>query len=113
QRLRECKEKEALAVKAALGDRAHDMLRIDGLATHPGKRHRGYGSALIAAANVRADEFMLASWLTTSNIKHTRFFERFGFATVNKFRVGEANPTWQRPPVIVRIVRRSFHPPLL
>ena len=53
QRLREWRNEEALAIQAALGDRVHEMFRVDGFATHPAKRHRGYGSALLAASNVR------------------------------------------------------------
>ncbi|KAH9928721.1 uncharacterized protein B0H18DRAFT_246915 [Fomitopsis serialis] len=111
-RFQEWRQKQAQAIRAAFGEREQDMFRVDGLATRPEKRHRGYGSALMAAANVRADELGLASWLSTSNIKNTAFYEHFGFATVHEYMVGEANPNWARPPVVVKIMVRESQPAL-
>ncbi|KZT73056.1 hypothetical protein DAEQUDRAFT_504946 [Daedalea quercina L-15889] len=106
-RFQEWKEKEHLAVRDAFGERVRDMLRVDTLATRPGKRHQGYGSALLAAANIRADELALASWLSTSNPRCATLLEHLGFATVKDYLVGEANPNWLGPPVVVRIMLRE------
>lgn len=64
----------------------------------------------MAAANVRADELGLASWLSISNVKNTAFYEYLGFVTVHEYTMGEASSSWARPPVVVRImVRESQH----
>ncbi|KAH9838324.1 uncharacterized protein C8Q71DRAFT_722536 [Rhodofomes roseus] len=99
----ECKEKENSAIRATFGERVRDMFRVDGLATRPSQRHRGYGSALMAAANIHADELGMNAWLTTSNVRNKAFYEHFGFVTVREYLVGEDNPRWPRPPVVVRI----------
>lgn len=45
-------------------------------------------------------------WLVTTDAY--AFYEFLGFATVRSFIVGDANPTWAKAPITVRVVSR--HP---
>ncbi|TFY54738.1 hypothetical protein EVJ58_g8681 [Rhodofomes roseus] len=107
KRIAEMMSKQDAAIKSALGDKIQGMFAVEGLATHPNKQGRGYGSALMAAANAKADALGVASWLSSSNIANTAFYESCGFAVVKEFAIGEDNPTWTEPPVIVRIMARE------
>jgi len=107
KRMGETMQKQDAAIKAAIGERMHSMFAAHDLATHPGKQGRGYGSALMAAANAKADALGLASWLSSSNIANTAFYESCGFVVVREFAIGDENPTWTKPPIIVRIMVRE------
>ncbi|KZT73054.1 hypothetical protein DAEQUDRAFT_722157 [Daedalea quercina L-15889] len=109
KRWSETMEKQDAAIQEAIGERIRGMFCVYDLAAHPDRQGRGYGSALMAAANAKADDLGLASWLVSSNINNTAFYESCGFVTVRQFAVGEDNPTWTKPPVVVSIMVREAH----
>jgi hypothetical protein len=45
------------------------------------------------------------TWLQSSNIANTEFYNSHGFFTIAEVVVGENNPTWDGEPVVVSIVR--------
>ncbi|EPT01389.1 hypothetical protein FOMPIDRAFT_1120465 [Fomitopsis schrenkii] len=96
------------AIEAGLGGGVGNMFAVHDLAAHPKRQGRGYGKALLNAANAKADALGLTTWLASSNINNTAFYESCGFKTVREFSVGDDDPTWAKPPVILKIVR----PPL-
>ncbi|KAH9928733.1 uncharacterized protein B0H18DRAFT_247132 [Fomitopsis serialis] len=107
KRMEETMQKQDAAIKAAIGERIHSMFAAHDLATHPGKQGRGYGGALVAAANAKADALGAASWLSSSNVANTAFYESCGFVVVREFAIGDENPTWMEPPIVVRIMVRE------
>lgn len=56
-------------------------------------------------ARGKADLTHTGSWLESSNIKNTEFYESHGFVGVVDVVIGNHNPTWHEPPVIVKVVR--------
>jgi len=107
KRWKELKSKLSVAIEAALGDRLKEMVSLDSLATNPKKQGRGYGTALVASVSAKADAEARSTWLCSSNILNTGFYESCGFTTIAEFTLGEANPTWDRPPVIIRLMERK------
>ena len=53
---------------------------------------------------VQADALLCATYLTSSNVDNTQFYEACGFKTVAEITLGEGNPDWKEPPVIVQYV---------
>lgn len=53
---------------------------------------------------VQADSIGCASWLLSSNVANTRFYESWGYVTVKEIMIGENNATWKKPPFPVLIV---------
>lgn len=107
KRGKELDTKLAQAVKSAFGENTEDMFAVQLLATHPRAQGRGYGAALVASVTAKADADNRRTWLVSSNVANTWFYEHCGFTTVAEFAVGEGNPTWTKPPVIVRVMARE------
>lgn len=45
-----------------------------------------------------------ASWLLSSNVVNTRFYESWGYVIVKEIRIGEDNHTWRKSPFRVLVV---------
>ncbi|OBZ76512.1 hypothetical protein A0H81_03767 [Grifola frondosa] len=100
KRRQEFSMKVSALVRSALGDRVADMIEIHSLATSPAKQGRGYGSAL-------ADAEGRATWLITSDAY--KFYESVGFSVAAACTLGEDNPTWNKPPIVIRVMVREAH----
>ncbi|CCL98799.1 uncharacterized protein FIBRA_00804 [Fibroporia radiculosa] len=107
RRRAEANSKLNAANEAIFGKGPYDMVLLMELATTPEKQGRGYGTALVAAVTDIADAIGKRTWLQSSNIANTMFYERCGFVTVGGYKLGDTNPTWTKPPVIVRIMMRE------
>ncbi|KAI0700775.1 hypothetical protein BC835DRAFT_367096 [Cytidiella melzeri] len=90
-----------------LGDSRKDMAYLALLATTPVKQGRGYASALVKMVVEEADAQGRMVWLMSSNIVNTGFYNSHGFVTKVKITVGEDNPTWDRPPVVICLMVRN------
>ena len=44
-------------------------------------------------------------WLHSSNVANNPFYQSHGYEIIEEVKVGEDNPTWDREPVVVAIVR--------
>lgn len=119
------------AIKEAFGNRIEHMYAVESLATDPKMQGRGYGTALVATvtdkasiahgrcvfsyiytviwltSGKKADAQWLDTWLVSSNVANTGFYEHCGFQTVSTFTLGDGNPTWTRSPVVVTVVRKD------
>ncbi|EPT01386.1 hypothetical protein FOMPIDRAFT_1120624, partial [Fomitopsis schrenkii] len=104
-RRKEYMDKVDVATKAAFGDDIGHMLQVVNLATAPAHQGKGYGSALMKRANTEADRLGCTSWLLSSNIANTPFYESCGFKGVKEVVMGDNNPTWTKPPFKMLIVR--------
>lgn len=98
------------AIKEAFGNRIEHMYAVESLATDPKMQGRGYGTALVATVTDKADAQWLDTWLVSSNVANTGFYEHCGFQTVSTFTLGDGNPTWTRSPVVVTVMIREFRP---
>ncbi|KAF8165511.1 hypothetical protein B0H34DRAFT_241977 [Crassisporium funariophilum] len=107
KRLKEVREKLDKVVAETLGDRKEQMLYIDLVATEPKSQGHGYGGALVDAVTTLADLMGQATWLQSSNIDNTEFYNSHGFVTVGKAYIGDDNPEWHGGPVIVSIMVRE------
>ncbi|KAI0926925.1 hypothetical protein AcV5_007596 [Taiwanofungus camphoratus] len=74
-RRREWSEKLDATVKEALGDEFDSMINLTNLATVPEKQGRGYGTALVRHVTAQADVQQCSTWLTSSNVVNTKFYE--------------------------------------
>ncbi|KAH9937501.1 uncharacterized protein B0H18DRAFT_199934 [Fomitopsis serialis] len=106
KRRTEVHEKLTAAIASALGDRAAELISLDGLCTAPEKQGLGYASVLLDELFTMADAQSRGTWLITTHRTQT-FYERFGFKTIASFSVGETNPTWKGDPVIVCLMLRE------
>lgn len=53
----------------------------------------------------QADRRCLPTYLISSNVKaNTGFYNSLGFFTVKELLLGDDNPTWKEPPVVVAVV---------
>lgn len=107
------------------------MFFIQLIATMPAYRRHGYASALVNMATaeastshpqlensshythllLQADTQGRASWLVSSNISNEPFYNSLGFSTRANVILGDDNPTWHKPPVVVKIVcPQSYNP---
>ncbi|KAI0916978.1 hypothetical protein AcW1_007708 [Taiwanofungus camphoratus] len=107
RRRKESSDKLDVAINAAIGDQKEDMIYLASLATAPAKQGRGYGTMLVHAVTAIADEQSRTTWLCSSNIKNTGFYEYCGFSVIGEISLGDNNPTWTKPPVVVRIMVRK------
>ena len=53
----------------------------------------------------QADRLGCSSWLLSSNVVNTPFYEHCGFSIVKEIVMGDDNPAWTRPPFKMLIVR--------
>ncbi|KAH9948423.1 hypothetical protein B0H21DRAFT_734162 [Amylocystis lapponica] len=100
------------AMKEAFGgnDGELQMVNLSALCTHPSKQRRGYGTALVKFITDKADALACPTYLCSSNIDNTTFYEQCGFITVAKFTLGDTNPAWHAPPVLVLMMMRPYVP---
>ncbi|EKM54617.1 uncharacterized protein PHACADRAFT_185527 [Phanerochaete carnosa HHB-10118-sp] len=86
-----------------LGDREEEAIYLQILATTPEKQGRGYASALIRTVTGIADAQRRATFLLSSNLINTGFYNSFGFVEGAKIVLGNDDPTWREPPVVVLV----------
>ncbi|OCH92163.1 hypothetical protein OBBRIDRAFT_791545 [Obba rivulosa] len=98
--------KQQAVTEKIIGDEVKEMVTLRALATAPAKQRRGYGSMLVRVVTAVADAQGRSTWVTSSNVDNTGFYESFGFKVVGEFNMGEGNPAWDKPPVVVRILVR-------
>lgn len=111
------------SISATLGERVDEMYYLDSLATAPEYQGRGYGGVLVDAVNhmVRggfdridrisahhmdhwqAEQHGRAIWLV-STLDNATFYGLHGYSIASRFTIGEANPTWHKPPVVITLV---------
>ncbi|KAG9218881.1 hypothetical protein CCMSSC00406_0001005 [Pleurotus cornucopiae] len=103
KRRKEVLGKITSATESIYGDRVKDMVHIDGLATSPQSQGRGYAGALLDAVTAKADTASRATYLESSNVANTGFYESHGFITVGEIVCGDDNPAWKEPPVVVKL----------
>jgi hypothetical protein len=58
---------------------------------------------------VKADAHGRASWLLSSNINNTGFYNSFGYITQAEIILGDDDPDWTEPPFVVTLVRFYDH----
>jgi len=109
RRAAEVKAKIQIAVSRSLGDRVKNMLYVDSLATEPASQGWGYGGALLESVGVLGDVTNQAIWLCSSNEKNTGFYMSHGYSVIDEAIVGDNNPTWNGPPVPIKIMVREPH----
>ncbi|PPR04065.1 hypothetical protein CVT24_010640 [Panaeolus cyanescens] len=101
------KMKKALEETPELGENIKDMILVELLATSPESQGHGYGTALLSALTLIADVLRQKSWLTSSNIKNTAFYNSHGFVTVKDIILGDDNPCWEGSPIVVKLMVRN------
>lgn len=107
KRREEFEEKYAKAVKDAVGDRKADMFYLRLLFADPSTQGLGYGYSLAKIATDAADAAARPIYLLSSNINNTKFYNSVGFITVATFTLGEDNPAWDKPPVVVSVMLKE------
>ncbi|KAF4575096.1 hypothetical protein EYR36_006452 [Pleurotus pulmonarius] len=103
KRRKEVLQKITSATERVYGDRVKSMVHIDGLATSPQSQGRGYAGALLDAVTAKADAGSRATYLESSNVANTGFYESHGFRTIEEIQCGDDNPAWKEPPVVVKL----------
>ncbi|GBE83450.1 hypothetical protein SCP_0504990 [Sparassis crispa] len=109
KRSKEFKEQVEATLKTTIGDQVDDMMLLEGFCTTPDKQGRGYGTALAKHVGAIADAQGRSTWLLSSNVANTGYYENLDFWTVGEFSLGDNNPTWKKPPIIIRIMVRKPH----
>jgi len=94
-------------VKTNLGERLEEMVHLDLLATSPMSQGKGYGFALVSAVTSTADLQNRSTYLLSSNIQNTTFYNSCGFTTIANVVLGSSNPSWKAPPVIMPLMVRK------
>lgn len=106
-RRKELGEKHDKAIKDTIGDRKADMFYLQILFADPSTQGRGYGYALAKVATDAADAASRPIYLISSNVNNTKFYNSVGFITIATFTLGEDNPTWDKPPVVVSVMLKE------
>jgi len=107
ERRAELNTKIGAVMQAKIGEKAKDMLNVNVLFTSPEAQGRGYASALVRSITSIADAQQRSTWLASSNIANTGFYNSQGFQTVGYISLGEADRDWKEPPIIVNIMVRE------
>ncbi|KAI0265203.1 hypothetical protein BC834DRAFT_880529 [Gloeopeniophorella convolvens] len=97
---------DAAQTKVLPEDELNKYFLINGLAVHPIFQGSGYGSALVNAVCALADMRAAPTWLLSSNIANTGFYNSVGFQTEVDVVLGDNNPSWHSDPVIVPLMVR-------
>lgn len=84
------------------------MIHLNLLFTAPKAQGRGYASALVRSVTSVADAQHRNTYLLSSNIANTGFYNSMGFQVVDFAVVGEDNPDWHEAPVVLNIMVREF-----
>ncbi|GBE83447.1 hypothetical protein SCP_0504960 [Sparassis crispa] len=107
ERHAEFTRKLTITLKDTIADRIYDMMWLDGESTARDKQGLGYDFMLVGYAAGKADILGRAIWSCSYSTRRTELYEKFGFLTVGEFTVGEDNPTWDKPPVLIRVMVRQ------
>ncbi|KAF7798887.1 hypothetical protein EIP86_010115 [Pleurotus ostreatoroseus] len=108
KRWQEFKDKARKLIEEYLGNRKDSMMSINIACTAPEKQGHGYGSKLIKVILATADEEKRSVWLISINKANEGFYEHLGFKTVKEEPVGDGNPMWTEPPIMIGLVRMRF-----
>ncbi|KAI0811107.1 hypothetical protein BC629DRAFT_1030619 [Irpex lacteus] len=95
------------AIDETVGGRKDPMWFLSELATHPDHQGHGYGSALVKMFTDQADAHGQSSWLMSSNINNTGFYNSLGFMAAADVLLGDNDPDWNAPPVVIKIMIRE------
>lgn len=57
----------------------------------------------------QANDQHRATWLLSSNVLNDNFYHSLGFVTVAEMTLGEDNPTWNGPPIVLALVRPQVY----
>ncbi|KAI5118030.1 hypothetical protein M0805_004895 [Coniferiporia weirii] len=90
-----------------LGDSEAEMIYIEVLATNPERQGGGYGTALVKTILSMADSQGRSVYLFSSNIANVSFYELFGFSVTAQVLLGDDNPKWRKPPVVMPMMIRK------
>ncbi|KAF8069256.1 hypothetical protein FPV67DRAFT_1115472 [Lyophyllum atratum] len=107
KRQQELRDKTREAVRQAIGDRIDRMWLLDGIWIDPASQGQGYGGALVGAVTMLADRTGHTTWLKSSNLENTAFYNKHGFETIHTMLLGDDNPTWQKKPIPISIMTRA------
>jgi len=103
----EVQNKMDAAAREALGDQAKYMINLANLHTIPAKQGRGYGTTLVKLVTAEADRRSLSTCLCSINVANTGFYNSLGFLTAKHIFIGEDNPAWHEPPVVIDLMVRE------
>lgn len=83
---------------------------LGGLATDPKYQGKGYGGSLVDTFVSVADrmEWQRKTWLVSSNINNSGFYQMHGFIAVKEYVLGDTDESWVGKPVVIQIVRTDF-----
>ena len=128
QRTKEWEDKSKALSQKVLGSQIKEMMHVELLATDPSCQGRGYGGQVLDYATgfvseihylvftsstqatlFKADAQGRSMWLFSSNTNNTEFYNSHGFFTAGNVVLGEEDPAWDEPPVIVPIVCHDSH----
>jgi len=108
RRFKEYIDKLEIIKKEVIEPRKEDLMYLNMIATEPNCQGRGYGSRLLEQMNGIADSRGRATWLISSKYANTQFYNSHGYHEVGRVVVGNDNPTWKEPPVVVLVMIREF-----
>ncbi|KAI0065978.1 hypothetical protein BV25DRAFT_1622480 [Artomyces pyxidatus] len=111
RRVDEVVKKHEIAIESVIGDRADKLFYVDLLCTHPKYQGQGFASILLNTVLEMADEAGRPTWLSSSNIKNTPFYESFGFKKVAEIVLGDDDPDWKGEPFISLLMMRTLITP--
>ncbi|KAH8118717.1 hypothetical protein DFH11DRAFT_1568845, partial [Phellopilus nigrolimitatus] len=97
-------------VEEMLGADAPKMRAVNSLVTAEAFRRRGYGGALVDAITHMADAEGRSTYLLSSNPINTEFYNAHGFFSLAEVLIGENDPTWEKPPISIPLVRLCVVP---
>ncbi len=60
---------------------------------------------MVLERTFQADAHGLASWLMSSNVNNTGFYNSLGFVTEADILMGDDDPDWHTKPVVIKLVR--------
>lgn len=97
-----------MACVQTLGPRFRDMVTLELLATHPRAQRKGYGGALVDDVTAFADAQGRATFLISTDVNNTLFYESHGLVTVADVWVGDDAPTWDKKPFVINAVSNGL-----
>jgi len=90
-----------------LGSRKMKMMYLDLIVADPALQGKGYGSALMRHANALADAKNCAVWLHSSDLGNTAFYNAMGYVKAGEWSLGDDNPSWNGPPIVLYLMIRE------
>ncbi|KAH8118698.1 hypothetical protein DFH11DRAFT_1568734 [Phellopilus nigrolimitatus] len=107
QRFNEVQSKSQKLREEKLGDSVKSMIYLNLIATAPESQGHGYGTALMDTVLFQADIHRHSIYLFASNVANVAYYESFGFTTIALVTLGDDNPAWHDPPVLVPLMVRE------